>query len=546
MNSHLPHTRRLQGNRKTSAITLGLAAAVVVGCLWAPFAAAQSPEICAPVERVDKYRFLRQLTLDLYGRIPTVEEYERLHTMDDVTDELIDEMIGSTEFFVQLRRYHRNLLWSNLGEEDLIKQVIQEEGDDTFRVWVNRGKRDDYRGQDVECLDMEHTNFDTDGRPLPMVENYMEGECAGGEGCRMDGWVDVEPYWAPGTTIRVCAFDAQAYTDATPEDDGDPRTCDRVGGDDPLCGCGPNLRYCAARGGDGNYDSLHEALLEEPARIFENIISSGEPYMNAFSTRSTSMNGALAHYYRYLARDNDAELKNSPDLGYDAGWQLVEREAYHSGILTTLGFLRRFASHRARVNRLYTAFLCNPFEAPAGGLPPATDDCSSNPDLSSRCGCATCHETIEPATTHWGRWEEGDDFVYQEDINTFNNGCADCEKGGCSNFCKTFYITRELETTPGSVDSELGKLKVLGWRTDAEAAALDVGPSALTSRPEYQQQLASCAVQNFAEYVFGRELSADEQTGWLDEKTSSFAGTGHDFLQMVKAVVTDDRYRRIE
>jgi hypothetical protein len=53
-------------------------------------------------------------------------------------------------------------------------------------------------------------------------------------------------------------------------------------------------------------------------------------------------------------------------------------------------------------------------------------------------------------------------------------------------------------------------------------------------------------VQNFAEYVFGRELSADEQTGWLAEKTSGFAGTGHDFLQMVKAVVTDDRYRRIE
>ena len=75
-----------------------------------------------------------------------------------------------------------------------------------------------------------------------------------------------------------------------------------------------------------------------------------------------------------------------------------------------------------------------------------------NPDLSSRCGCASCHETIEPATTHWGRWEEGDDFVYLEDISTFSNNCANCEKGSCSNYCKTFYITRELETTPGSVE----------------------------------------------------------------------------------------------
>jgi hypothetical protein len=527
-------------------VPICLLAAVIVGGLWVDFTAAQSPEICAPVEQVDKYRFLRQLTLDLSGRIPTVEEYERLHVMDDVTDELVDEMIGSTEFFTQLRSYHRNLLWSNLGEQDLVGQLIEEEGDDTFRVWVNRGKREEYRGRDVECLDMAHTNFDVDGRALPMVENYLEGDCAGGEGCTMDGWLDVEPYWAPGTTVRVCAFDAQPHTDATPDDDGEPRVCDDVGDNDPLCGCGSDLRHCIAREQDGNYGAVHDALLEEPARIFEEIIASGQPYMDAFSTRSTSMNGALAHYYRYLSRDNEAELKNAPELPYDADWRLVDRESYHSGVLTTLGFLRRFASHRARVNRLYTAFLCDPFQAPAGGLPSATDECSSNPDLSSRCGCATCHETIEPATTHWGRWEEGDEFVYQEDIDTFSNNCANCEKGNCSNFCQTFYITRELETSPGSVDSELGKFKVLGWRTDAEAAALDAGPSALVGRPEYRQQLASCAVRNFAEYAFGRVLSADEQTVWLVEKTSNFASAGHDFLQMVKDVVTDERYRRIE
>ncbi len=528
------------------AMRLVLAVAIAAPALFAgPVVDAQSPEICAPVEQVDKYRFLRQLTLDLYGRIPTVDEYESIHTLPDVPDAMVDEMIESPEFYAQLRRYHRNLLWSNLGDDDLVGQVVEEEGDETFSVWVNRGKRDDYRGRDVECLDMEHTNFDAEGRALPMFENYTEGECAGGNGCRMDGWVMVEPYWAPGSSIRVCAFDAQPHTDATP-DDGDPRTCDDVGNGDPLCGCGTNLRYCTAREQDGNYAAVHDALLEEPARIFEQVIRSRQPYMNAFSTRATAMNGELAHFYRYLAEEEDAELKNAPELPYGADWQLVDRESYHSGILTTLGFLRRFASHRARVNRLYTAFLCDPFQAPSGGLPSATDECSSNPDLSSRCGCASCHETIEPATTYWGRWEEGDDFVYREDMDTFNNNCANCEKGDCSNFCKTYYVTRELETSPGSVDSELGKLKVLGWRTEQETAALDVGPSALVSAPQYQQQLASCTVENFAEYVFGRELSDDERTGWLTQKTSSFASNGHDFLRMVKEVVTDERYRRIE
>ena len=98
-----------------SAMTISLSTAVMVACLTAGFATAQSPDICAPVERLDKYRYLRQLTLDLYGRIPSVEEYERLHTMDDVSNEMVDEMIGSLEFYAQLRRYHRNLLWSNLG-----------------------------------------------------------------------------------------------------------------------------------------------------------------------------------------------------------------------------------------------------------------------------------------------------------------------------------------------------------------------------------------------------------------------------------------------
>jgi hypothetical protein len=525
-------------------MTIGLAALVAMGVVLASDTSAQSPEICAPVEKLDKYRYLRQLTLDLYGRIPTVAEYERLHTLEDVTPDIIDEMVGSEEFYDQLRRYHRGLLWSNLGDDDLVGQVVERSRNDEFPVWLNRGKRDEYRGRDVACLDMEHTNFDAEGRPLPMFENYQEGDCAGGDGCTMDGWVRVEPYWAPGTTIQVCAFDAQPHTDGTPRSNGDPRTCDRSGDDDPLCGCGPNLRHCTARG--VNYDVVHDALLEEPARVFEEVIRRREPYMNAFSSRATAMNGPLSHFYRYLADDADWELKSAPDLPYDADWQTVDREDYHSGILTTLGFLRRFASHRARVNRLYTAFLCDPFEAPSGGLPAATDECSMNPDLSSRCGCASCHETIEPATTHWGRWEEGDDFVYLEDINTFNNNCANCEKGSCSNFCKTFYITRELETTPGSVDTELGKLKTLGWRTEEETAALDAGPSALVSRPEYQQQLARCAVRNFSEQVFGRDLSADERTGWLLEKADAFAASGHDFLEMVKDIVSDERYRRIE
>ena len=53
-------------------------------------------------------------------------------------------------------------------------------------------------------------------------------------------------------------------------------------------------------------------------------------------------------------------------------------------------------------------------------------------------------------------------------------------------------------------------------------------------------------MKNFSEHVFGRELSAEERTSWLADKTANFAANGHDFLRMVKDIVTDERYRRIE
>ncbi|MDH3727582.1 MAG: DUF1549 domain-containing protein, partial [Myxococcales bacterium] len=75
---------------------------------------AQSPEQCAPTERMGKYRFLRQVTLDLYGRPPTVEEYEQLHSGADVDEAKVDEMLASPEFFDRLAAYHRGFLWTAL------------------------------------------------------------------------------------------------------------------------------------------------------------------------------------------------------------------------------------------------------------------------------------------------------------------------------------------------------------------------------------------------------------------------------------------------
>ncbi|MGB5812663.1 MAG: DUF1549 domain-containing protein [Polyangiales bacterium] len=508
--------------------------------------AAQSPEQCAPTDRLGKYRFLRQVTLDLYGRPPTIEEYEQLHAGGDVDEAKVDEMLESPEFFDRLAGYHRGFIWTALpSNNDLFSTFIERFNSGESEVWSVFDKQITFRGAYEPCLDMQHTNFDGNGRPQPMQTGYLEGECAQtAEGCVMDGWVEMTPYWNPDISIRVCAFDAQEFTTGLDQSAGGVFTDCAERNGDAGCGCGPSLQYCAAAGDSGNVNEIRTALTEEPARIFEGIIKAGRPYTEAFSTNQTYFNGALRHYYRYLQR-NGNELANIADAAYTSDWELIERPEYHSGILTTMGYLLRHTSQRARVNRLYTAFLCDPFVAPAGGLPSATDPCSQNPDLSERCGCAACHTTIEPATTYFGRWEEGD-FNYREDIELFRDNCATCEPGDCSNTCRRDYVTRELETGPGSLGDEAGKLLTVAWRTPEQAAAIDEGPSGLFEQPGMQDKLASCAVQNFSEFLFSRELTTNEKGGWLPEQVGSFRDNGFNFIQMAKAIVLDPRYRRID
>jgi hypothetical protein len=526
---------------------------VLLAAMLLPFAAlGQSPQTCAPTDRMDKYRFLRQVTLDLYGRPPTIEEYEALHEQGDVSEQKIDEMLRSQEFYDRLAEYHRGFLWTALPSNgELFREFIGAndpvDNPDGQDVWFidDNGKQRAYRGAYVSCLDVRHSNFDSDGRPLPMQTGYMGDDCANtAEGCTMDGWVEINPYWDPSLTLRVCAFDAQEAATGLQDDGNGPTDCSREN-DDPGCGCGPNLRFCAGDGPDGNLDEIRKALTEEPSRIFEGIIRAGRPYVEAFTTRETYFNGMLRHYYRYLQEDSNGELSDIDAPSYTADWELVERPAYHSGILTTMGYLLRHTSQRARINRLYTAFLCDPFVAPAGGLPPATDPCSQDPDLSTRCGCATCHATIEPATTYFGRWLEAE-FDYRADLETFSQRCADCEKGECGGTCERYYITRDLETTSGSLDGELGKLKTVAFRTDAEAAAIDEGPSGLLKDPDMQGRLASCAVQNFAQHVLHRELTTNEKATWLPTHTKSFKDSNYDFLQLVKNLIQDPRYRSVE
>ncbi|HYI02781.1 DUF1585 domain-containing protein [Hyalangium sp.] len=71
--------------------------------------------VCEPVAKVPLQRHLRQLSLDLLGRPPTIEEYQAVQAKGSISPEDIRQMMDSEEFYGRMRGYHRALLRSNVS-----------------------------------------------------------------------------------------------------------------------------------------------------------------------------------------------------------------------------------------------------------------------------------------------------------------------------------------------------------------------------------------------------------------------------------------------
>ena len=527
--------------------------AVVLASLFcaAPLEArGQSPAECAPTDAVDTYRLLRQLSLDLRGRIPTVEELEALDGLDDVSEATLSAMLSSDDWFREVRRYHHDLLWGTLDGLDRIahrlRRLQQDPGSD---LWYLRASSRHYRNANaggVPCLD-QPARFDSSGRPVYLRTNVTGGEHADEciRGCNFEGYVMVRPYWAPDTRIKVCALDAQELARGI---EGGDCTSDS-GLEDPGCGCGPNLERCYAVGRGAGDEMMRAALVEEPTRIFEAIVREGRPYFEALTTRESYVNGPLVNYYAnvggfdVVSRPLYGALPDVP-FTETSRWDRVERNELHSGVLTTYGYMMRFASDRGRANHFYSAFLCQPFE-PVAELPPADDPCSQNPDLSQRCGCDSCHTTLEPAAAHWGRWRHGEQYGYlaPEVFPNRRSDCATCTGDGCSEICNDYYVTRP--TSSRAEYDDLGLLRALQWRSPEERRAVELGPRALVERPGNLELMEACTARTLAERFLHRPLTEEEVTTWLPDLTDGFRGTGHDFTELARAIVEDERYRAI-
>src|SRR5687767_3421744 len=141
-------------------VLIALVTSLVAAPAWAQVA--NDARMCEPLQQeLDKYGYLKALSLDLRGRPPSAVEYAALDGVPDVPDQLIEEWLVSSEFATRVVRHHRDLLWNNISNISLLNNRA---GLNTLAggLYYRRTQAPLYRGGDVGCLN-EPATFDEEG-----------------------------------------------------------------------------------------------------------------------------------------------------------------------------------------------------------------------------------------------------------------------------------------------------------------------------------------------------------------------------------------------
>jgi hypothetical protein len=362
---------------------------------------------------------------------------------------------------------------------------------------------------------------------------------------RQEGARLVRHWWAGNHLVNTCAYQAQER--ATSLTSGAP--CQPGHRVDATCGCGPNGVLCQPFTGSNTHRSpseraLLEALREEPLEIVASVVARGEDYFTSLTTRRGFVNGPLSILYRQQTQvmqeiefSPPAPVNRIPEVPYDdRHWHEYERGPEHAGVLTTPAFLGRFPTWRARINRFRTAWLCQPFAPPATPPPAADDACNREPDLARRCGCRSCHSTIEPLGAHWGRWaERSARYLDPATFPAIDMACARCAH--CDPRCRQYV-------TAGS--AFVGHLLALQYRASDERAAIDAGPANLVREAIASGELQACTVRTTWARLMRRPMRNDEARNLLPVLVRNFDASGHDYRGLVRAIVTSPEYGRID
>jgi hypothetical protein len=468
--------------------------------------------------------WLRALSLDLRGNIPTFDEYAAVASGDRLPEDFLDEWLDSPEFRDRVVRLHRAVLYNNLGG---LPKGLSSDSAELYIASTATGTADDY------FYRMIH----------PYARAAREA-CASRQATpdNPDGWVYVDdPFWAPGTTVKVCQPDANP-AEFTPAG----VACGSYAGSlDPACGCGPQLRYC-------NPPDWRERVVagfnQEVEERIRHLLAADASYLDLLEGRTMWVNGPMVHYLRYQrwqAQSMSLEeypvdasmLPNLPATA-ESTWRPVTLGPEQSGVLTSAAYLMRFTVNRARAKRFYEGFRCEPFVPPPDGIALGT---STSLDVAKRPGCSSCHYTLEPAAATWGRWMPfGAGYLDPAEYPSYNEECRTCaalKVSACSAVCRNAYV---VDAVAAEQNPYLGQLAALQFLSEDDRILPELGPKELVRRSVADGSLQACVASTAAEQFLGVHPDAALRDTLID----AFVGTGWSYAELVRAIVTSDAYRR--
>ena len=498
-------------------------------------------------ETISLSRYLRAISLDLRGEPPTVAEYDRVEAAGEVPADLLDEMLDSDRFAWRFVEFHKSLLWPYVGSTLSLTPIkLDLDSGNPYgtgsMVWF-RG----YPANTAAYRGREYTPCRNEPEPDPANIQLVDMP----DGTRREGYVCVRPYhdsnWDPEDIFnrgdcplgeyKVCALDAQTHLVS-------PTTgarCDTVANaSDPGCGCGPGLQWC------GRFGQFGPPLLASFFQQIRWIIDNDRPYHELLTESPPIVNGPLAHYYRVTAPHLGYDLPVSPALvplmEYTESnrWVALDAGPAARGIFSHPIFLARFMTRRARADRYYNSFLCQPFQPPSSGI---TVGNAPDPDLQRREGCKYCHSIIEPAGAHWGRYSEyGASYLDPGRYPDFDPECLRCAVTGlCSQRCLREYVV----TTPTGTEAPwLGYLRAFLYRQDEHVANINGGPALMVRRHLSDGRFGRCTARNAVVWLTGRQPK-DDELSWIDALATDFAEAEYDYKHLVRAIVTSEFYRRV-
>lgn len=528
---------------------------------------------CTDPQELDRYQQLRRLSMDLRGRPPTVAEYNALDSLSSVPDTWLDEWMTGDEFRLMMRRYHEALLWPNPSAAGLVDTNVRlvnarvSTGSSTLTVLTSLGtqRRTVWRGGPYVCGAYEQTQWKSDGSPVTRTAT----DPSTGQSYQQDGYVRMAPYWDPSTPVNVCAFEAMENTQ------GKAEACNTLTAlRDPLCGCGPDLKWCF--GGTVDKTILID-LREQFNRAVDEVTVGGYPYTDLLTSKRVALNGHLQFWKKNLAQmvplnrtynaqgPGDPTMPENPSYT-DASWTTFQRSDVHAGILTMAAYTLRFQTNRGRANRFRVAFTGQYFVPTSQPEDPTVTGCNPDTgDLTQLCTCRTCHGVLEPLAAYFGQVSEAGSTL----ISNFPDYYATCNPAnygpGTSNpngsppaSCTRFFSVSPEDPNPGwRLTHQWAYVETSGHNNEGLDDALHrslydhllEGPGGLAEELIATGQLAQGTVKNLFHHLMRRDMILDpsndlNEISLLSELSADFE-QDYDLRRLIKRLVSLPQYRRV-